>query len=225
MPATRSVREILLTAAPLGLAVFVFGVSFGVLAIAARFPGWAAVLMSALVFAVSAQFSALGVITAGGSSVTARLAGAVYGPALADAFGQARGAVRDWRSPGRSGAGPIHTARGSTRRRRVAWVMAGSLALALVLGLAGISFVMRAIGPFLPNIPAAITQRTTGLAPALLAALVSIQLTGPNGLLHLDVKVPAVILAALLSALRLALIVCVVAGAFLAVLLPAVFHL
>jgi len=72
---------------------------------------------------------------------------------------------------------------------------------------------MRAIGPFLPNIPAAITQRTTGLAPALLAALVSIQLTGPNGILHLDVKVPAVILAALLSALRLPLIVCVVAGA------------
>ena len=103
--------------------------------------------------------------------------------------------------------------------------MAGSLALALVLGLAGLSFVMRAIGPFLPNIPAAIMQRTTWLAPALLAALVAIQLTGPNGLLHLDVKVPAVILAALLSALRLPLIVCVVAGALLAALLRAVFHL
>jgi len=103
--------------------------------------------------------------------------------------------------------------------------MAGSLALALVLGLAVLAFVMRAIGPFLPNIPAAITQRTTGLAPALLAALVSIQLTGPNGILHLDVKVPAVILAALLSALRLPLIVCVVAGALLAALLRAVFHL
>src|SRR5205814_34904 len=122
------------------------------------------------------------------------VSGAVYGPALADAVGQARGAVRDWRSTGRSGAGPIHAARGSTRGRRAAWVMAGSLALALVLGLAGLSFVMRAIGPFLPNIPAAIMQRTTGLAPALLAALVAIQLTGPNGLLHLDVKVPAVVL-------------------------------
>src|SRR5207237_10286961 len=150
---------------------------------------------------------------------------AVYGPALADAVGQARGAVRDWRSTGRSGAGPIHTARGSTRRRRVAWVMAGSLALALVLGLAGISFVMRAIGPFLPNIPAAITERTTGLAPALLAALVSIQLSGPSGLLHLDVEVPAVVLAALLSALRLPLIVCVVAGALLGAVLRAAFHL
>src|SRR2546421_12124511 len=80
MPATRSVREILVTAAPLGLAVFVFGVSFGVLAIPARFPGWAAVLMSALVFAGSAQFAALGGITAGGSAVTAGRGGGVRRP-------------------------------------------------------------------------------------------------------------------------------------------------
>ena len=103
--------------------------------------------------------------------------------------------------------------------------MAGSLAVALVLGLAGLSFTMRAIGPFAPNLPAAITQRTTGLAPALLAALVAIQLTGVNGLLHIDVKVAAVILVAVLSALRVPLIVCVVAGAVVAALLRAVFHL
>ena len=103
--------------------------------------------------------------------------------------------------------------------------MAGSLAVALVLGLAGLSFAMRAIGPFAPNLPAAITQRTAGLAPALLAALVAIQLTGVNGLLHIDVKVAAVILVAVLSALRLPLIVCVVAGAVVAALLRAVFHL
>ena len=75
MRATRSVREILLTAAPIALAVFVLAVSFGVLAITARIPGWAAVLMSALVFAGSAQFAALGVITAGGAVVTAVLTG------------------------------------------------------------------------------------------------------------------------------------------------------
>ena len=75
MRATRSVREILLTAAPVALAVFVFAVSFGVLAITARIPGWAAVLMSALVFAGSAQFAALGVLTAGGGIVTAMLTG------------------------------------------------------------------------------------------------------------------------------------------------------
>src|SRR2546422_8857577 len=75
MRARRSVREILITVAPLALAVFVFALSFGVLAIAAGFPGWAAVLMSVLVFAGSAQFAALGVIAAGGSVLTAIFAG------------------------------------------------------------------------------------------------------------------------------------------------------
>ena len=103
--------------------------------------------------------------------------------------------------------------------------MAGSLALALVLGLAALSFLMRAAGPLLPRIPAAIIERTGGLAPALLAALVGIQLTGPNGMLHLDVKLPAVLVAAILSAVRVPLLVCVVAGALAAALLRAVLHL
>jgi len=103
--------------------------------------------------------------------------------------------------------------------------MAGPLALALVLGLASLSFLMRATGSLLPNLPSAITERTSGLAPALLAALVAIQLTGSNGLLHLDVKVPAVIVAAVLAALRAPFIVCVIAGAIVAAGLRAVFHL
>ncbi|HEV2013380.1 MAG TPA: AzlD domain-containing protein [Candidatus Dormibacteraeota bacterium] len=103
--------------------------------------------------------------------------------------------------------------------------MAGPVALALVIGLAALSFIMRATGPFLPNLPAAITERTSGLAPALLAALVAIQLTGSHGILHLDVKVPAVLVAAVLAALRLPFIVCVVAGALVAATLRAVFHL
>jgi len=103
--------------------------------------------------------------------------------------------------------------------------MAGPLALALVLGLAGLSFVMRATGALLPNLPTAITQRTSGLAPALLAALVAIQLTGSNGVVHLDVKVPAVLLAAGLAALRAPFIVCVIAGALVAGILRAAFHL
>jgi len=102
--------------------------------------------------------------------------------------------------------------------------MAGPLALALVLGLASLSFIMRATGPFLPNLPSAVTERTTGLAPALLAALVAIQLTGSNGILHLDVKVPAVVVAAALAAVRLPFIVCVVAGAVVAATLRVVFH-
>jgi branched-subunit amino acid transport protein len=103
--------------------------------------------------------------------------------------------------------------------------MAGPLALALVLGLASLTYVMRATGSMLPNLPAAVTERTGGLAPALLAALVAIQLTGPNGVIHLDVKVPAVLVAAVLAALRAPFIVCVVAGAVVAGLLRAVFHL
>jgi hypothetical protein len=59
----------------------------------------------------------------------------------------------------------------------------------------------------------------------LLAALVAIQLTGPNGVVHLDVKVPAVLVAALLAALRAPFIVCVIAGALVAGLLRAIFHL
>jgi 4-azaleucine resistance transporter AzlC len=77
MVGQRSVREVLLAAAPIAIAVFVFGISFGVLAIAAHLPAWSVVLMSVLVFAGSAQFAAIGVIAAGGSVLTAILAGAL----------------------------------------------------------------------------------------------------------------------------------------------------
>jgi 4-azaleucine resistance transporter AzlC len=77
MRAGWSTRQILQAAAPIALAVFVFGASFGVLAVAARLPAWSVVLMSALVFAGSAQFAALGVIAAGGSLLAAILAGAL----------------------------------------------------------------------------------------------------------------------------------------------------
>jgi branched-subunit amino acid transport protein len=103
--------------------------------------------------------------------------------------------------------------------------VAGPLALTLVLGLAALSFLLRAAGPLLPSIPSAISERSAGLAPALLAALVAIQLTGSNGILHLDLKLPSVILAGVLASLRVPLIVCVLAGAGLAALLRAAFHL
>lgn len=73
----RSVREILIRASPLVFGVFVFGISFGVLSVAAHFPGWAAVLMSALVFAASSQFAAIGVVSAGGGILTAVVAAAL----------------------------------------------------------------------------------------------------------------------------------------------------
>src|ERR1700738_5681301 len=77
MRAARSVRQILQAAAPIAIAVFVCGASFGVLAVAAHLPAWSVVLMSMLVFAGSAQFAALGVIAAGGSVLTAIFAGAL----------------------------------------------------------------------------------------------------------------------------------------------------
>jgi 4-azaleucine resistance transporter AzlC len=77
MTAARPTRAILLTAAPIALAIFVFGASFGVLAVAAHLPGWSVVLMSALVFAGSAQFASVGVIAAGGGPIGAVLAGAL----------------------------------------------------------------------------------------------------------------------------------------------------
>ena len=60
--------------APLAVAVGVFGVSFGVLARAAEFDPVAAVVFSATTFAGSAQFAAVAVLSAGGSTASAVLA-------------------------------------------------------------------------------------------------------------------------------------------------------
>lgn len=70
-------RRPLLAAAPIGVAVALFGASFGVLALQAHVARWAAVLMSALVFAGSAQFAAIAILAAGGGVVAAVLAGAL----------------------------------------------------------------------------------------------------------------------------------------------------
>jgi len=51
---------------PFALAGGLLATSFGVLAIDVGMPGWAAVLMSAIVFAGSAQIAALGILGAGG---------------------------------------------------------------------------------------------------------------------------------------------------------------
>jgi branched chain amino acid efflux pump len=51
---------------PFALAGGLLATSFGVLAVDVGMPGWTAVLMSAIVFAGSAQFAALGILGAGG---------------------------------------------------------------------------------------------------------------------------------------------------------------
>jgi uncharacterized membrane protein len=86
------------------------------------------------------------------------------------------------------------------------WLLVGGLALA--------TFALRGTGPVLPRIPQALTQRTTGLAPALLAALVMTQLV--TGGWHLDVKAAAVAVATALAALRAPLLASVIAGAAVA---------
>ena len=58
-------------AAPIGLAAFAFGASFGVLARAAGMGWLAPVVMSATTFAGSAQFAATSVLDAGGTVVAA----------------------------------------------------------------------------------------------------------------------------------------------------------
>jgi branched chain amino acid efflux pump len=70
-------RRTLLGAAPIAVAVGVFGASFGVLALQVHLAPWAAVLMSALVFAGSAQFAAIAILAAGGGVVAAVLTGAL----------------------------------------------------------------------------------------------------------------------------------------------------
>jgi branched chain amino acid efflux pump len=93
----------------------------------------------------------------------------------------------------------------------------------LIGGLAVATFALRGTGPVLPRIPASLTERTAGLAPALLAALVMTQLVG--GGLRLDVRAAAVAVAAVLAAVRTPLLACVVAGAAVAAGLRLVLHL
>lgn len=67
-------RNGLRAGAPFAAASFVLSASFGVAATGVGFTPWAAVLMSAVVFAGSAQFAAVGVLISGGTAGPAVLA-------------------------------------------------------------------------------------------------------------------------------------------------------
>lgn len=62
-----------------GLAVGIYGVSFGALAIAAGFTVWQAMALSALMFTGGSQFAYIGVIDAGGSAAAAAAAALLLG--------------------------------------------------------------------------------------------------------------------------------------------------
>lgn len=73
--ARTSLREGARQAIPFGVAALLIGVSFGVLATANGIPVVAAIVMSAVVHAGSAQFAALAILTGGGGTATAVAAG------------------------------------------------------------------------------------------------------------------------------------------------------
>lgn len=90
---TQLVRDISLVC----LADGVVGLSFGAIAVAGGLPIWVPVLMSLLVFAGGAQFSAVGVLLSGGSPIAAAAAGLLlnarhvpFGFAVADVLGRFR---------------------------------------------------------------------------------------------------------------------------------------
>lgn len=70
-------KRLVSAAAPVVAAVGVFGVSFGVLASTAGVPAWQAVLMSATVFAGSAQFASVALLKDGATVVSAIVSGAL----------------------------------------------------------------------------------------------------------------------------------------------------
>src|SRR5918992_839827 len=73
----RTYRDGVRSVAPLTVAVFAFGITFGVLARGAGMGVLAPVVMSATTFAGSAQFAAATVLGSGGSAATAVLAAAL----------------------------------------------------------------------------------------------------------------------------------------------------
>jgi 4-azaleucine resistance transporter AzlC len=83
-PGRRSYLDGVRAAAPIGVAAFAFGVSFGVLARSAGMGRLAPVVMSLTTFAGSAQFAAVSILGAGGGLVTAVVAAVLlnlrYGP-------------------------------------------------------------------------------------------------------------------------------------------------
>ncbi|MEU5957330.1 AzlC family ABC transporter permease [Streptomyces sp. NPDC047525] len=88
-------RGVLRDIALVWLADAVVGVSFGAIAVAGGLPLWVPVLMSLLVYAGSAQFSAIGILVAGGGPVAAAATGlllnsrtAAFSLAVADSLGR-----------------------------------------------------------------------------------------------------------------------------------------
>ena len=88
-----------------------------------------------------------------------------------------------------------------------------------VLALGAITVLIKGAGALLPHPPEHLAQRLGGLAPALLAALVWVELAGDDGLPALDAKTAGVAAAIGLFLVRAPFAVCVVGGAAVSALL------
>jgi hypothetical protein len=88
-----------------------------------------------------------------------------------------------------------------------------------VLVLGAITVLLKGAGALLPHPPERLARRLRGLAPALLAALVWVEVAGDDGVPSLDAKTGGVIAALALFAVRAPFALCVVGGAAAAALL------
>lgn len=88
-----------------------------------------------------------------------------------------------------------------------------------VLALGAITVLLKGAGSLLPQPPEHLAKRLGGLAPALLAALVWVELAGDDGVPALDAKTAGVAAALVLFVVRAPFAVCVVGGAVVAALL------
>ena len=85
--------------------------------------------------------------------------------------------------------------------------------LAGVVGLAAVTFVLKGLVPATRPVSVRYRHRLAGLAPALLAAFIISELLDDDGIPALDAKAAGVAVATVLTALRLPLIVSVLAAA------------
>ena len=88
-----------------------------------------------------------------------------------------------------------------------------------VLVLGAVTVLIKGAGALLPHPPEHLAKRLGGLAPALLAALVWVELAGDDGVPDLDAKTAGVAAAVVLYAVRAPFAACVVGGAVVAALL------
>lgn len=136
------------------LADAVVGLSFGAIAVGGGLPVWVPVVMSLLVYAGSAQFSAVGILTAGGGPVAAAATGlllnsrtAAFSLALADDLGRSWTArligahlVTD------ETAAFVLAQRGRAQRKAAFWISGAGLFVAWNLSVLGGALAGSALG-------------------------------------------------------------------------------